>query len=33
MTKYLTKPVEYGYEFVCPTYNYTLTTLSERHLI
>lgn len=27
-TKYLTKAVDYGYEFVCPTSSYAISTLS-----
>lgn len=27
-TKYLTKHIEYGFEMVCPNYNYALATLS-----
>ena len=33
LTKYMTKSVEYGYEFVQPTYNYTISTLSEKYFI
>lgn len=28
ITKYLTKAVDYGYEFVCATYSYAINTLS-----
>jgi hypothetical protein len=32
-TRYLTKSVDYGYEFMCPNYSYSLSTLSERYFI
>ena len=28
ITKYLTRSVDYGYEFVCPNYTYAISTLS-----
>lgn len=33
VTKYLTRAVDYGYEFVCANYSFTIGTLSERQLI
>lgn len=33
VTKYLNKSIEYGYEFVCPDYSYTISTLSEKYFI
>jgi hypothetical protein len=32
-TRYLTKTVDYGYEFVCSNYSYAISTLSERYFI
>lgn len=33
VTKYFTRAVEYGYEFVCANYSFTIATLSERQMV
>lgn len=33
VTRYLTKTVDYGYEFVCPNYSFTMATLSEHQFV